>query len=100
MGLDGVSRGLRTPLFDSCARVFERVDERTYIPDMHLACLGPARNVIWRRRRGQRLPGRKRLCAHTIHAAKMWDGAMLEYGVLIQIISVVVFFIVAVVVAL
>ena len=66
------------------------MDEWAYVPDVHLACLGPARDVIWPRWWRKWLTGRKGLGAHTIYAAKVWDGAIFENRVLIQVITIVV----------
>lgn len=66
------------------------MDEWAHVPDVHLACLGPARDVIWPRWWGEWLPGGKRLGAHTIYAAKVWDGAIFEDRVLIQVVTIIV----------
>lgn len=90
MGINGVSGGLRALLVDVCARSFKRVDERAHVPDVHFAGLGPARDIIWPRQRGEWSPRRKRLGTHTIYATKVWDGAIFEDGVLVQIVTIVV----------
>lgn len=90
MSIDGVSRGFGTNFVDSCARSFECVDEWAHVPYMHFTSIGPARDIIWRSRRGEWLSGRKRLRAHTIYAAEVWDGAMFEDSVLIQVVTVLI----------
>ena len=89
MGIDGVPWLLRAFLIDASAGGIERVDERAHVPDVHFAGLGPARDVIWPRWRGEGLPRGERLSAYSIHAAKVWDGAVIEGGVLVQVVLVV-----------
>jgi len=73
------------------------MNERVHVPDMHFACLGPGRDIIGCRWWGEWLPGRERLCAHAIYAAKMWNGAIFEDGVLVQIVTVIIVVVVIVV---
>src|SRR5713226_2268601 len=96
VGINGVSGCLCTSLVDSCARSFKRIDEWAYVPNVDLASLGPARNIVWPRRWGQWLPGWKRLCAHTIYAARVWYRAILEDGVLIQVVTIIIIVIIVI----
>ena len=76
------------------------MDEWAHVPDMHFACLAPARDIIRRRWWGEWLPGMKRLCAHAIYATKMWYGTIFEDGVLVQVVTVITIVTVVVIVAL
>jgi len=66
------------------------MDEWAHVPDVHLACLGPACDVIWPRKWGEWLSGRESLGTHTIYTAKVWDGTIFEDRVLIQVITIIV----------